>query len=136
MTYALSGPLQSAVFAALRADTALTALVGGDIYDAVPTGTVPATYVQLGSEAAVDASDISGAGAVHRFSVSVITTDPGFAGAKAVSAAASDALHDAPLTLSRGHLVSLRFERASATRTEGGATRQIEMRFRARVSDD
>lgn len=136
MTYALSGPLQAAVFAALNADAALQTLVGSDIYDAVPTGSVPATYVQLGTEAAVDASDVSGAGAVHRLAVSVITTDPGFAGAKDICGAVSDALHDAELTLSRGNLVSLRFERATATRTEGGATRQIEMRFRARVSDD
>ena len=135
MTFALSGPLQAAVYTALFADTPLTALVGNNIYDAVPSGTPPATYVRLGSETAVDASDGSGAGAIHRLTVSVITTDPGFAGAKDVAAAISDALHEADLTLDRGHLVSLRFERASATRTEGGGTRQIDLRFRARVSD-
>jgi hypothetical protein len=136
MTFALSGPLQAAVYTALYSDAPLTALVGNNIYDAVPPGTPPATYVRLGSETVVDASDGSGAGAVHRLTVSVITTDPGFAGAKDVAAAVSDALHEANLTLERGHLVSLRFERASATRTEGGGTRQIDLRFRARVSDD
>ena len=135
MTFALSGPLQAAVYDALIADAPLAGLVGTDIYDAVPPGTAPATYVRLGSETAVDASDVSGAGAVHRLTVSVLTTDPGFAAAKDVSGAVSDALHDAALPLSRGSLVSLRFERASAVRTEGGGTRQIDMRFRARVSD-
>ena len=136
MSFAISGPLQAAVYVALTSDAALTALVGADIYDAVPAGPLPATYVRLGSESATDASDISGNGAIHRLSVSVITTDPGFAAAKEVAAAISDALQDAALPLSRGQLISLRFEQANATRSDGGSTRQIDMRFRARVSDD
>jgi len=136
MSYAMSGPLQTAIYNALSTDTALAALVGSNIYDALPPGSLPATYVRLGRESVSDASDGSGAGALHRFSVSVITTDPGFAGAKEVSGAVSDALHGAALTLTRGRLVSLRFERATATRTDAGAGRQIDMRFRARVQDD
>ena len=135
MSFALSGPLQAAIFEALTNDAALAALVGNDIYDAVPGGVLPATYVRLGSESASDASDGSGAGAVHRVSVSVITTEPGFAGAKAVAGAISDALHDADLPLSRGRLVSLQFERANARRIDASAARQIDMRFRARVQD-
>ncbi len=136
MSFAISGPLQAAIFGALTGDAALAALVGSDIYDAVPSGSLPTTYVRLGSESATDASDISGSGAVHRFTVSVITTDPGFAGAKDVAGAVSDALHNAALTLSRGQLISLQFEQARASRTEAGTTRQIDMRFRARVADD
>lgn len=135
MSFAFSGPLQAAVYAALSGDAALSALIGTEIYDAVPSGAVPAMYVRLGSETVSDASDVSGAGAVHRFNVSVITTDPGFSGAKAVSGAVSDVLHDAALTLSRGQLISMRFERAVVRRTDSEATRQIDMRFRARVSD-
>ena len=45
-----------------------------------------------------------------------------------------DALDDAPLTLSRGRIVFLRFERARADRK--GRDRQIDLRFRARVEDD
>jgi hypothetical protein len=136
MSFALSGPLQMAVFAALSNDAALTALVGSDIYDAVPSGSLPPMYVRLGSETAIDASDVSGAGAVHRFTVSVITTNPGFAGAKAVAGAVSDALHDADLALSRGRLVSLQFDRATARRIDTASARQIDLRFRARVQDD
>jgi len=40
------------------------------------------------------------------------------------------------LALSRGKLVSLRFDRASAKRIESASLRKIEMRFRARVQDD
>jgi hypothetical protein len=48
-----------------------------------------------------------------------------------------DALEGAALTLDRGRLVGLWFERASARRTgTGGAIRQIDLRFRARVEDD
>ena len=136
MSYALSGPLQAAVFDAMTNDAALAALVGTDIYDAVPAGVLPDTYVRFGRESAYDASDGTGAGALHRFIVSVITTVPGFACAKEAAGAISDVLHNADLTLTRGRLVSLQFERAKAARTDAGTTRQIDLQFRARVQDD
>ncbi len=136
MSFAMSGPLQRAVYDALSADSALSGVVGNAIYDAVPTGTLPLIYVRLGSEEARDASDYSGAGAVHRFTVSVITSGPGFAQAKEAAAAISDVLHNGDLTLSRGRLVSLRFEQARARWVEAAATRQIDLRFAARVQDD
>ena len=136
MSYAVSGALQTAVFDALSNDASLGALVGTAIYDAVPSGVLPDIYVRLGSESVRDASDISGAGAVHALTISVITTNPGFATAKAAATAVSDALHDASLSLSRGALVSLRFERATAKRIDSASARQIDLRFRARVQDD
>lgn len=136
MSFATSGPLQEAVFSALSADAALAALVGGAIYDAVPRGALPALYVRLGSEEVRDASDCSGAGAEHRITVSVITSHSGFAQAKAAAGAVSDVLHGADLALSRGRLVYLRFDRAKAERRESAATRQIDLRFVARVQDD
>lgn len=136
MSYAVSGALQAAIYAALTTDVALIALVGNGIYDAVPAGAVPDLYVRLGSETVREASDSSGTGAAHFLTVSVITTNPGFASAKSAATAISDALHDAPLTLSRGNLVSLRFERATARRIDSGSGRQIDLRFRARVQDD
>lgn len=136
MSYAVSGALQAAVFDALSADASLAALVGTAIYDAVPVGNVPDIYVRLGSESVREASDGSGSGAVHFLTVSVITTNPGFATIKAAATAVSDALHDAMLTLSRGSLVSLRFDRATARRIESASARQIDLRFRARVQDD
>jgi len=135
MSYALSAPLQAAVFQALSADVDLTTLVGTGIYDALPSGTLPSLYVSLGPETVEDASDNTGVGAVHLFTVAVMTENPGFASAKTVAAAISDVLHDADLTLSRGRLVSLTFERAIAGRVDGGTGRKIDLRFRARVED-
>ncbi|MBM1309791.1 DUF3168 domain-containing protein [Sulfitobacter mediterraneus] len=135
MSFALSGPLQAAIYDALRGDPVLTVLVGDAVYDAVPSGALPELYVRLGSEMVEDASDCSGAGAVHVVTISVITTRPGFADAKAAAGAVSDALHDADLALSRGRLVSLWFEKAKAHRIDAVSARQIDMRFRARVED-
>jgi hypothetical protein len=84
-----------------------------------------------------DRSDISGAGAEHRFIVSVVTDEAGFAAAKSVAAAVSDALADANLPLSRGRLVGLWFDRVTARRSgKAGRVRRIDLRFRARVEDN
>jgi hypothetical protein len=133
MSYAVSAALQAAVYQALQADPALEALVGEAIYDAVPPGTVTGTYVSLGPEDALDASDQTGSGATHDFVVSVITEEAGFQAAKEVAAAISDVLVDAPLVLSRGALVGLWFLKARARRVETGEARRIDLTFRARV---
>ena len=133
MSYAVSAALQAAVYQALQADPVLEALVGEAIYDAVPPGTVTGTYVSLGPEDALDASDKTGAGATHDFVISVITDEAGFQAAKEVAAAISDVLVDAPLVLSRGALVGLWFLKARARRVETGEARRIDLTFRARV---
>ncbi|MEL6840852.1 MAG: DUF3168 domain-containing protein [Pseudomonadota bacterium] len=136
MSYGVAGALQAAVFQALSADVALGALVNGAIYDALPAGALPALYVILGSEDVKDASDQTGGGALHEFTVSVVTEQAGFASAKDAAAAVSDALVDADLTLARGTLVSLNFYKAKAARVGTGDMRQINLIFRARVADD
>lgn len=136
MSYGVAAALQAAVYQRLADDAALAALVGADIFDALPTGALPPLYVVLGSEDARDASDKTGGGALHQFTVSVVTESAGFATAKAAAAAVSDALVDAPLVLSRGSLVSLNFYKAKAARLGTGAVRQINLIFRARVADD
>ncbi|WP_299076114.1 DUF3168 domain-containing protein [uncultured Ruegeria sp.] len=137
MSYGVSAALQAAVYQQLSANSDVVRLSGGAIYDAVPAGAVPQTYVTLGPEDVREASDRSGAGAVHRFTVSVVSEVAGFGAAKTLAGAVCDALENAPLTLDRGRLVGLWFERASAKRTgTGGAVRQIDLRFRARVEDN
>jgi len=133
VSYATAAALQAAVYQRLRASSALYALVGDAIYDAVPPGTVTGTFVSLGPEDVRDASDATGGGAEHDFVVSVITDAAGFQAAKTVAAAVSDALADASLVLARGHLVGLWFLRARARRVETGETRRIDLTFRARV---
>jgi hypothetical protein len=135
MSYANALALQSAVYQHLSADALVQSHVGGAIYDAIPAGSPPDLYISLGSDTARNASDKTGHGAWHNFSVSVMSTTPGFATAKTVAAAICDALIDADLTLNRGHLVSLTFDRARATRIDANNGRQIELRFRARICD-
>lgn len=137
MSYAMAEALQAAVYQRLLADPAVSGLVGAAIYDAIPPGEIPDTYVSLGPEDVRDSSDATGAAAVHRFTVSVVTTVAGFAMAKTVAAAIGDALTDADLALNRGTLIGLWFERATARRSgRSGEIRRIDLRFRARVDDN
>ena len=130
MSYGVAAALQAAVYQKLVAD-----LPGVAIHDALPVGTAPGTFVLIGPEEALDASDGSGAGALHRFTVSVISDATGFLQAKEIAVQISDALVDAGLVLTRGRLVSLGFEKAQARRLEAGAARRIDLRFVARVED-
>lgn len=136
MSYGVGEALQAAVYQSLVADPGVSALIGTAVFDELPVGTKPETYVVLGEEDVRDRSDSTGGAAEHRFTVSVVTDAAGYAGAKAVAAAISDALVDAPLALSRGRLVGLWFERATARRSgKAGKVRRIDLRFRAHVDD-
>ena len=136
MSYGVSAALQTGVYQLLSNDATLTGLVGTAIYDALPSGTLPGTFVSLGPEIARDRSDKTGGGASHYFTISVVTDDAGFHAAKGVAAAINDALVDASMTLSRGNLVGLYFDRATASREGTGLVRRIDLRFHARVQDD
>lgn len=136
MSYAVSAALQEAVFQKLFTEPALVAIVGANVFDALPSGTMPSLYVALGPEVVKDQSDKTGAGALHELAISVVTDVAGFAQAKAAAAAVSDALIDAKLVLSRGKLVSMSFYKATAARVGTGDTRQINLIFRARVADE
>ena len=133
MTYALSGALQAAVYDLLQSDPGLTAMIGDAVYDAVPGGSLPETYVLLGQEMAKDASDPEGAD--HRLTLSVITSAPGFSTAKGCAALICDLLHGAQPALSRGYVVDMAFLKATGRRIDGAAGRQIDLQFRARVAD-
>ncbi|TRD19762.1 DUF3168 domain-containing protein [Palleronia caenipelagi] len=136
MSYALSHALQQAIYARLTSDAALTALVGHEIHDGVPAGVVPPLYVSLGDETVFDRSDVTDGGARHDFVLSVVSTEAGFATAKSVAAAISDALAGTPPTLTRGRIVGLWFLRAVARRASNNAARRIDLTFRAQVLDE
>lgn len=136
MSYGVSAALQAAVYQALTNDAGLNAMLNGAVYDALPAGVLPPLYVILGSEDVKDASDKTGGGALHEFTVTVVTESAGFASAKVAAAAVSDALVGASLPLTRGTLVALNFYKAKAARVGTGDMRQINLIFRARVSDD
>lgn len=133
MSYQAAADLQEAVYQRLVADTDLAALVGTDIYDAVPPGPLPPTYVSLGPEDARDRSDSSGRGIEHDFTVSVVTDAAGFQTAKQIAGAVTEALVGAGLILTAGALVDLWFLRARARRVGEADQRRIDLWFRARV---
>ncbi|GGW21379.1 hypothetical protein GCM10011452_01500 [Gemmobacter lanyuensis] len=128
MSYGSAAALQAAVFQRLVA-----ALPGVAVHDALPAGAGLGTFILLGPEEVVDASDITGPGAEHRFVVSILSDATGFLQAKETAVAVSDALVGAPLTLGRGRLVGLRFLKAQARRLDQGAARRIDLRFAARI---
>ena len=130
MSYGVAAALQAAVYQRLVAE-----LAGVPVYDALPPGAGDGTFVLIGPEEALDASDKTGGGAEHRFIVSVISDAAGFQLAKDIAVAVSDALVDAALVLTRGRVVSLRFLRAVAKRLDAGEARRIDLRFTARVED-
>lgn len=139
MTYALSWPLQQAVYQLLSGDAAVAGLVGGRIYDApLPVGAEPepeGLYVTVGDERVEDWSTATDRGAAHLLTIAVHAPRRGFAEAKEAAGAISDALLGGALTLSRGRAVLVRFAGARTRRGEGDALRRIEMRFRVTVED-
>ncbi|PWJ19150.1 DUF3168 domain-containing protein [Jannaschia seohaensis] len=135
MTYAMGASLQTAVYGTLASDPALDGMLAGAIYDVVPQR-APDLFIALGPEDAVGIGDATGQGARHDLRISVVTKREGYSAAKAAAVLVSDALLGAPLSLTRGRLVSLRFLKARARRDEGENTRRIDLWFRARVDDD
>jgi uncharacterized protein DUF3168 len=133
MSYGMTAALQTAVYGVLNADAGLAAIVGPAVYDAMPPGPQPEIYVTLGPEKVRDKSDGSEGGALHEFSVSVVTTGAGFHLAKQAAAAVSDAVLAAPLSLNRGRVSRIHFYRANAVRTN--ANRRIDIWFRARLDE-
>lgn len=130
MSYYAAAALQVALYGVL---TGHPALAGVPVLDAIPPGGGIGTFVLLGPEEVVDASDKSGLGAEHRLTVSVISDAQGFLAAKTVAAEVSQALVDATPALATGRVVSIRFLRANARRLDDGDVRRIDLMFRVRV---
>ncbi|RJE81230.1 DUF3168 domain-containing protein [Paracoccus sp. JM45] len=135
MSYGAGVALQAAVYQQLRNDEALADLVGDAIFDAMPVEAPSGVHVALGTEDVRDVSDVSARGARHDFIVSVMSGSDGagFGAVKAAAVAVADALQDGSLQLSRGKLAGLWFLRASARRMKSGASRQVDLTFRARI---
>ncbi|ARE38455.1 hypothetical protein RGUI_0314 [Rhodovulum sp. P5] len=136
MSYGAAAALQAAIYQRLTTDQTLNALVGDAIFDMPPQGELPTTYVSLGPEEVRDASDKTGSGALHRVTISVVSDAEGFATVKAAAAAISDALTGDMLTLSRGRLIGLWFDRAKARRVGFDDRRRVDLRFSARIEDN
>ena len=136
MSIAATVALQTAVYQALRADPALTVLIGDAVYDAMPVQPPTGPHVAIGPEDVTEAGDMTGNGARHDFIISALsgTEDTGgFGVVKDVAAAVMAALEEGDLVLNHGHLAGLWFVSARARRADGGAGRRVDMKFRARI---
>jgi hypothetical protein len=126
-----SWSLQKAIFDALSADAALTALLEpGRIYDDVPQGS-PLPYISLGQATAQDWSTGSEEGTEHLLTVHVWSGARGKKQAHEILGAIRAALHDRPLTLAGHRLVNLRHEHSEVRRAPDGETIHGLARFRA-----
>lgn len=100
--------LQRAVFAALSADVALTALLGGAKVFDVPPDRPGFPYVCFGKLVTNDWSTSTERGAEHFLALHCWSRGKGRKEAMAIAEAIAMRLHDADLPLTGHHLVSLR----------------------------
>ncbi len=123
--------LRAALFAALGADAALLALLGGArIYD-VPPADAAFPFVTLGEAVAADWSTATEAGCEHALTLHAFSRSGGRAEAFALAAALGSALHDAPLALHGHRLANLRVTTSEVRREADGRTFHALVRFRA-----
>lgn len=139
MTQDATHELQVAIVSALRADMAVTALVGNRVYDRVPmeAGKITAEfpYISFGPTQdvpegfdCIDASELF-------IQIDAWSRDPGFAEGRKIAKAIKDGLHEQSLTLADNALVYFEFEGRRDIRAPDGLTTQIVMTFRAGVEN-
>jgi len=129
MSAALS--LQTALIAALRADSPLTTLLGGPaIHDGAPQDAA-LPHVVLADLASLEYSDASNEGEEHFATFLVWSRTGGRRQALEVLAAMTAVLDEAALALSGHALINLRVERTEARRQADGETWRGLMRLRA-----
>jgi hypothetical protein len=123
--------LRAAIHAALIADAALVALLGGPkVYDEPPPAlTFP--YVTLGEARMSDFSTASEPGEEHQLTLHAWSRQGGHREAHLIAGALLQALDDAPLPLNDHRLVNLRFALADVRREPDGRTYHALVRFRA-----
>jgi hypothetical protein len=136
----LSLALQQALVAHLLAYRPLTDALGGPhIHDAPPHRASDASspaWLVIGDETVTAWSTRTTDGAEHEIVLSLWTSLGGYAPLKVAMAALHDALHETPLTLPGGAVVSMRFLAARTSREARGRLRRADCRFRLLVEHD
>jgi hypothetical protein len=123
--------LRAAIHAALAADAALCAVLGGArVYDEPPAAAA-FPYVTLGESRIADFSAGGEPGAEHQLTLHAWSRQGGHNQAHVVTGALLQALDDAALTLAGHRLVNLRFATADIRREADGRTYHALVRFRA-----
>ncbi|GLQ34055.1 hypothetical protein GCM10007939_03380 [Amylibacter marinus] len=127
--------LQAAIFDILSNDLGLGSLAGGAVYDEVPAGELPDTYILIGEEKALDRSDYTSTSTRHDITISVISNQSGFLIAKACASRICDLLVGQSWVLSSGNMRSFRLVTAKARRSTGAANRRIDLIFKAFIDE-
>lgn len=123
--------LRAAIHDALKADSALRAVLGGArIYDEVPRDAA-FPYVTLGEARITDVSADDGDVLEHALTLHAWSQQGGHREAHVIAGALLQALDDAPLAPSGHRLVNLRFAVADIRRESDGRTYHAAVRFRA-----
>ena len=126
--------LFSAIYAALRDDATLTALIGaGRVFDNVPAGTSP-PYINIGDETATDLGSSLTDGQEHTITIHVWSEQPSSLEVKRIMAAIRDVLHERPPTLSAGTCSLLRQDFKDTLRDPDGFSHHGVLRFRANTN--
>ena len=123
--------LQAAVQAALLADPALRAALGGPrVYDTAPREAA-FPYVTLGDARITDTSGDDAPLQEHQLTLHAWSRQGGHREAHIITGALLQALDDAPLSPAGHRLVNLRFAIADIRREADGRTYHAVVRFRA-----
>jgi hypothetical protein len=123
--------LRRAMLAALAADAALTALLGGaHVYDEAPPG-APTPRIAFADVQARDWSAQSSAGAEQMLALTVWSSSRGMREALDIADRIVAVLDQAPLALAGHHLVDLRFVSLATKREQNGRYARADVRFRA-----
>lgn len=123
--------LRAAVRAALVADGALIAALGGArVFDDPPRGDV-FPYVTLGEARIIDASADDGPTQEHQLTLHAWSRQGGHKEAHVIAGALLQALDDVPLTPAGHRVVNFRFSIADIRREADGRTYHALVRFRA-----
>lgn len=124
--------LQAAILSALRADVALTALVGSQIYDQLPLKARP-PYLVIGDAQIIgDYADcIDGSEISLQIDAWGGQTTLGYSDVKTIAHAVRLILHDFAPNLSGNRLISFNFENTRFLRDPDGITRHAALTFSA-----
>lgn len=126
-----SNALQAAIYDRLTNDAAVTAIAGPDrVFDRrLAQQKLPCLVI--GQWRVTDWSTGDDTGEEHRFDIEIWSDDNGRKQAAVLADLVRAALHEAPLTLSEGHLVNLRHEKIRLRREARSGFHTALVGFRA-----
>lgn len=123
-------PLQAAIVAAVKASTAMDALVGDRIYDKVPTSSEPTfPYVEVRGMDSVDASDACHDGVEVFVDLNGWSRAVGTVEAKRIGAALA-LLLDTPLTVTGFEVITHEVVRCRTLKEDDGLTSRADVGLR------